>query len=439
MINFGILLAYKKLFTATTRYKILYGGRGAGKSAQVARRFIALARSKPFFRGAMMRAVSSDIRDSQFQEIKDALEQLELAHEFVVNETHYSFTHKGTGHKIISKGFQKSSGSRTGKTKSLAEVTHLWIEEADEVSWDDFKKADQSIRTIRCKHLEVILTLNTEDGTTWVRTKYIDANRSDVTAIHTTYKDNLKHVAKSFVVNLEILAEIDPESFRVDALGEWGSARAKRPFAKHYDIVKHTSVKAVYNPNLDIYFAIDFNVSPFVAIAAHVWEDYKGEHCHIIMEFVVDDATTDSMAQAMRDEYGQDALNLCYITGDHTGTSRAIGRSDMASMFSNLRDSMRIHETQIDVPANPRHVKSRSDCNHVLMHHPDFKINLSACPTLCADLKSVGVDHEGKIIKSDRSKADQLADALDGFRYLCNTFLHEWIERDRDRRNRDAA
>ena len=50
-------------------------------------------------------------------------------------------------------------------------------------------------------------------------------------------------------------------------------------------------------------------------------------------------------------------------------------------------------------------------------------------PRLYRILRKMAEAADGGIVKSDRSRANQQADALDCYRYLCNTFLRRWIER----------
>jgi hypothetical protein len=78
------------------------------------------------------------------------------------------------------------------------------------------------------------------------------------------------------------------------------------------------------------------------------------------------------------------------------------------------------------------HLKSREDTNYVLSAHPDVKIS-PACTGLIADLQTVEVDRDGKIVKSDRSKQAQQADRLDNFRYIVNTYMGRWVTQHRRR------
>src|SRR5690606_17357901 len=104
--------------------------------------------------------------------------------EFDIRENTMEFQHKETGNKIISKGFKKSSGNQTAKVKSIKDPTHIWIEEMDEVSEEDFIKADTSIRTTKTDRVQIIGTFNPEDEEHWINKKFFKANRPDTLIIH---------------------------------------------------------------------------------------------------------------------------------------------------------------------------------------------------------------------------------------------------------------
>jgi len=426
-IKIPVLKEYAPLFKAKTRYKVCYGSRGSGKSSQIARYFVSKCRSHSYFRGVLMREVGSDIRHSQFQEIKDLIEDLGIAHEFDIKEGTMEFKHHHTGNNILSKGFKKSAGNQTARVKSIKDPTHVWVEEADEVTWEDFRKADASVRTTKADWVEMILSLNTDNGETWVRKNLIEADRDDVTAIQTTYKDNLKNLQESYVKMLENLKTIDPDAYEVDALGEWGVKKVQKPFAVQYNKNKHTG-KVKYNPRYAVHFSIDFNYDPFGLLAFQMWTDKEGEHCHIIDEFSITDGTIEKLCNEIKAKYGH-ALHLSTFTGDYGGTHKRIGETDNRSLFEKIKDRLKLSKNQFKLISNPRHKTSKSDCNYFLMHYPDFKINPEICVGLCRDLRVVQVDAMGNIIKRNRKDESQLADHLDCFRYIINTYFKEWIKR----------
>jgi len=97
------------------------------------------------------------------------IENQELTDEdFAINEQMMSVVCLATGNEILTKGFRKSSGARTAKMKSLAGCTHCIIEEAEEVSEEDFMQLDDTLRTIKAD-LQIIMIFNPPPRDHWIQ------------------------------------------------------------------------------------------------------------------------------------------------------------------------------------------------------------------------------------------------------------------------------
>lgn len=208
-------------------------------------------------------------------------------------------------------------------------------------------------------------------------------------------------------------------------------APGSNPFMISYKPTKHESKEVVYNPLRQTLVSIDFNLDPFTVVFAQAWRDSTGDHFHIINELEIQGGSIPVLIEALyaKQEEMPGYLRSCLITGDAMGKQRDISQRDNASHYIKLQRGLRLHNSHFKVPSNPRHKNSRSDCNFVLYHHPDFKINPKTCPKTAKDMKIVQADNQGNIIKSNRMLEEQKADFLDNVRYLINTFLHKWIER----------
>ena len=223
---FRFNVKFKPVFFSNARYKHIWGGRGRGGSYFGTDYFLFKLIQPEYFRGMFLRAVFSDIRSSLFRDFKDRLEGMIDAgylneRDFEINETKMSVVYKPTGNSIISKGFKKSSGKSSAKLKSIAGVTHVLIEESEEVELEDFNKLDDSIRTDKIDNIEIILLFNPPSKNHWIIKQwynlqpacidgvevdgwYIAEPKSDpdLLAIHTTYLDNKANLnAKSISKN----------------------------------------------------------------------------------------------------------------------------------------------------------------------------------------------------------------------------------------------
>lgn len=171
-IKFEIHESHLPLWERTDwRYAILMGGRGNGRSGTASRYSISQLMSDDYTRGAIMRAVHSNIRTSCWGELINRLDEDDLRSEFRVGDNDM-YLERGRN-SIRAHGFKASSGSLTARLKSLAEYNYIWIEEAEEISEEDFIKLDDSLRTTKGR-IRVVLTLNSPDKNHWIIRRWFD-------------------------------------------------------------------------------------------------------------------------------------------------------------------------------------------------------------------------------------------------------------------------
>lgn len=195
---------YKEIFSTKKRYTILMGGRGAGRSTVASQKMLAKLIAPEYFRCALMRFILTDIRNSNFREIKDRAEEQGILDQLDINESQMSISYGDNS--IQAHAFRKSSGDQKAKLKSLANYTDVWIEEADEVPEADFIQLDDSLRTVRST-ISLMFTLNPPPRTHWIIKRWFKLENSeqskfyipkctheDVLYIRTDWKDNAVNI-----------------------------------------------------------------------------------------------------------------------------------------------------------------------------------------------------------------------------------------------------
>ena len=151
------------------RYALLMGGRGNGRSGTASRYAVSQLLSKEYTRGAIMRATREDIRASCFGDIVDRLKEQNISDAFRVTENDMFF--ERGANSLRGHGFRASSGSLTARLKSLAGYNFIWIEEAEEIGEEEFRKLDDTLRTVKGR-IRIILTLNTPPKNHWIIQKW---------------------------------------------------------------------------------------------------------------------------------------------------------------------------------------------------------------------------------------------------------------------------
>jgi PBSX family phage terminase large subunit len=216
----GILTNYRRLFKYPnlTRYYLVSGGRGSGKSYTVTFSLLRQTYREGhiilFTRWTMVSAHISII-----PEFIDKIVEQGWQEDFEINQT--EITNLKTGSKILFRGIKTSQGTATANLKSIAGVTTWVLDEAEElVDQDIFDRIDLSIRA-KDKPNKVILVMNPSYKSHWIYQEFVKKNRSDCTYIHTTYKDNEHNLSESFIQAAERTKQENIHRYEHLFLGKW--------------------------------------------------------------------------------------------------------------------------------------------------------------------------------------------------------------------------
>ena len=122
----------------------------------------------------------------------------------------------GNHSKIIFKGLDDPD-----KLKSIEGITSIWIEEAPELSYDDFQQLDLRLRGKTKNYKQMIFTFNPISTFSWIYKQFFLKEHASSKIIHCSYKDN-SFLDLEYINKLEQLADEDKYFYTVYALGEWG-------------------------------------------------------------------------------------------------------------------------------------------------------------------------------------------------------------------------
>jgi phage terminase large subunit-like protein len=216
----GILANYNPLFQYPnpTRYFIISGGRGSGKSYSVTYSLLRLTYKGPhiilFTRWTMVSAHISII-----PEFIDKISLEGWQRDFEITQT--EIINKRTGAKILFKGIKTSQGTATANLKSIAGVTTWVLDEAEElVDEDIFDRIDLSIRSVELPN-KIILVMNPSFKSHWIYKKFIAKKREDTTYIHTTFLENRKYLSQSFINQAKRTKRENNNRYNHLFLGTW--------------------------------------------------------------------------------------------------------------------------------------------------------------------------------------------------------------------------
>ncbi len=210
-----------------SRYFIVSGGRGSGKSFSVNALLVMLTYEQGhtilFTRYTLTSAYISII-----PEFIDKLEQFGSIADFHITKD--EILNKKTGSKIIFRGIKTSSGDQTANLKSLQGITTWVVDEAEElVDEQKFDTIDLSVRQ-QGKPNRIILILNPTTKEHFIYRRFFEdrgvqegsnTTKENTTYIHTTYQDNIKNLSKSYIDQIEQMKIRRPEKYKQQMLGAW--------------------------------------------------------------------------------------------------------------------------------------------------------------------------------------------------------------------------
>ena len=218
---------YAPIQQSPSRYFIVTGGRGSGKSFSINLQLVLLTYEAGhtilFTRFTLASAYISII-----PEFIDKIETLNIQDHFHITKD--EIINKMSGSKILFKGIKTSSGDQTANLKSLTNVSTWVMDEAEElVDEGIFDKIDLSVRNLK-KQNRVILILNPVTKEHWIYSRFFEdkgimegsnTTKENTTYIHTTYLDNIENLSKSYLTQIENIKKRRPEKYRHQMLGGW--------------------------------------------------------------------------------------------------------------------------------------------------------------------------------------------------------------------------
>lgn len=211
------------------RYIILIGGRGAGRSTVASQYGLANLVAPDYLRGAFMRSVYADIRESCYKEITDRMDEQEVTKKMNINDNEMEIEYGLNSLKAHA--FRKSSSGHSAKLKSLASYNLAWLEEAEETGENEFMTLDDTLRTTKGR-IVIILSLNPPSKNHWIIKRWFDLEQAyeadgdtpivgfytlklkpeikDVLFINTSYKDNIINLDAHTIQRYENYKQTNP-------------------------------------------------------------------------------------------------------------------------------------------------------------------------------------------------------------------------------------
>jgi phage terminase large subunit len=304
------------------------------------------------------------------------------------------------------------------KIKSIEGITSIWIEEATELTEDDFDQLVLRVRGEKKNYVQFILSFNPIDENHWIKKRLVDPG--EATVLHTTYKDNL-FLDEDYIETLNSLKHTNSLYYQIYCLGEWGVVDTSNKFMYSFKQDKHVKART-FNPELSVKLSFDFNLEPFAVV---VYQTPDKDTINVIDKVRLNNSDIYHVCDFIKAKYPN---HFFIVTGDSSGKNRTGTARGKTSYWYIIRQELQLKDAQIRLRSrNLGLIESRVLCNSALQHK---NVNIDPEMTeLINDCKYAIVDDQGILVKDRKKNAN---DFLDCFRYAIDI---EWPELIRSPKN----
>ncbi len=240
-----------KLYSNTSRYLVLRGGGGSGKSIFAGRKVLERISEPRAHKFLVVRKVARTLRESCYAQLQMQISTHFKPGDFKINKSDMTITHKN-GNMILFSGLDDVE-----KLKSIYGITDVWIEEATELLEEDFNQLDIRCREKPSDYNQIILTFNPTSILHWLKKRFFDHTLDNCTVHNSTYADN-RFLTPQAIEVLEGFKETDPYYYSVYCLNEWGITgktifNAQMITQRLREVPAYRTVRFAYSLSIDVH------------------------------------------------------------------------------------------------------------------------------------------------------------------------------------------
>ncbi len=396
-----------------SRFLILFGGGGSGKSVFACfKKCLRTLTEKPH-KFLVLRKVANTIKESVFAELKAMLDSMGCLHEFEINKTDKTFTHRFNGNQILCMGLDEPE-----KIKSIKGITGIWIEELTEFTELDFDQLNLRIRGEKDNYIQIIGCFNPISEDHWAVKRFVTCSKleDNCTVVKSTHLDNyfLSEEDRQQLLNLK---ERNPLFYDIYCLGIPGVVDKTNKFLYSFNADKQVKPVTI-DDNLPIWATFDFNIDPMSCTIAQRPNINK---LVCLKSIQLDNSDIYQMTDRIKADYPG---RIIIVTGDASGHNRTGAVRGKSSYWKVIKDELQLKDVNMKVRSqNIGLIESRVLCNSV-NQFVEITLDPEGCKQLINECKFAKVDDHGVLVK-DRKK--QKNDFLDGFRYLLDANFYDFL------------
>lgn len=288
---------YIPFMHSETRIQIFFGGSSSGKSVFLATRCVLDALQG---RNTLVtRKVGRTLRGSCWNECLKVIGRMRLGAYFSVNKSDMTITSSCNGAQILFAGLDDVEKIKS-ITPQTGVLTDIWMEEATEDEYSDFKQLEKRLRGVSRYPKRITISFNPVYKTHWLFTHFFvrwDEQKtlyqdSDLTILKTTYKDN-RFLTPDDIYALE--NEQDEYYRNVYTLGNWGVLGDV--IFRNWKVEDLSKLKKSADR---LYYGLDFGFSSDPSALVKVHYNRKCKRLYVLEEMCERGLTNDLLAKRVQ-------------------------------------------------------------------------------------------------------------------------------------------
>lgn len=260
-MNLKLSESFAPLLDCSSRYLVLCGGAGSGKTEFAARKFFIRGEQEGPHRFLVLRKVRATVARSVIRVFMSMLNEAGVEYKYNHTERIISWvTRAGDTVEVLFDGLDDPE-----KIKSIKGITSIWLEEATEFTKHDFLQIDLRLREPGPGYHQIIMSFNPDAAVgPWLKERFFDHIDVNATVHRSTVADNpIDDIREKYAKQLESYKAQDETMYSIYALGEWAAAKGK---------IYNWDVKDLPNIKMDeVFYGLDFGyaVNPSVCVRVY--------------------------------------------------------------------------------------------------------------------------------------------------------------------------
>ena len=240
----------------------------------------------------VVRKSATDLRRSCWVDLQNTLSQFQITRLCKINQTNMT-VELPNGSSFLCMGIDDFE-----KVKSIPGITDILIEEASEITFDDFSQLKIRLRGQGTFRNQIVLMTNPISKLNWIYRHFFEKGCLEPNCLihQSTYKDN-KFVNETTVRALENYKDTNPMFYRVYCLGEFGSI-SKLIFTNFR--TEELDIDELRKMNLQHLVGLDFGyVNDPTAIIESLLDE-ENKRIYVIREFYKTGLLNDEIAEQLK-------------------------------------------------------------------------------------------------------------------------------------------